>query len=846
MKSSSLSVRPARPGSAADVDIVRKILIESSRASGGKVLCPSREQLEERIKKYVVYIGSIGDENKEACMCLSCYVLSDVNSARSLIFGEHLNSFPFVHPRDFPPAFEPISMSWISKRSGHEPIRNTPEVMNLWHSLFERVLAGEAAWAYFGSLAKRESFKNRRSLVTNEFLPICCERIAVQWKQCLQKMQKAHGNHHESGDSALSPILVSAFGIDARHSLSLVDAFEKIIFRSAFIASSCNRGLCVRHHGIIPGTKKPSTISFVFVGDLLESVYNAETVSSPVQTVGGDAVVHGEIEEHSVYPIVSDQEAAFISKCFAKDLQSISIDEPAGRLIIADGSEEAKRDRHLLTPSLGHSGLTGSPVAVLEPRSVRQVQACVKSAVKTNTSLYPISIGNNWGYGGHLSSNPSSYLLRLSEMNRIRALDLDMGLAMVEVGVTQRILDNALKGTEWQCNLNSSCANSSIVGNILDRGIGLSGSTVDDLISVEFVDGLGEMHRMGGNAHRQWEESTAKLDSCAPAGPDTLGLVLQSSGVVVTAAVVALHPRPSETRLVSCGVGADDLPRVIGILSRLMRSHHITNVVKVFNEAAMDTYAVDELSQRRRSQAPSTMTLMLIVSGNSIADVEHKLDTIVSALSKDDLVSQPTIISPENASHLPAGVQEFVFEGSPSCAFHANLALRQPSITGESAGANAAQSSYCQVEVGSSRYGWLLFRSSFPTRSSTVAEAQRLVIEGISANNDIASTGDVRVSLTFNVMDFRTVEMLMSFRWPIQQSHIFEGITRTLVQELESRFGDAAMFSNRLDIEQQHCPELVYGKSAHAQSHLNLLKTIKQSLDPYNVISPGRYALGLM
>src|SRR6266545_5673963 len=108
--------------------------------------------------------------------------------------------------------------------------------------------------------------------------------------------------------------------------------------------------------------------------------------------------------------------------------------------------------------------------AVLSAASRDEVRRSVLRAVAERTPLSVISTGRNWGLGSGMPIQDGTAVLDLSPMTAIRLLDTDRGIAVVEPGVTQRQLAAAVAGTPWMLNVTSSCADTSLVGNAVDRG----------------------------------------------------------------------------------------------------------------------------------------------------------------------------------------------------------------------------------------------------------------------------------------------------------------------------------------------------------------------------------------
>ena len=129
--------------------------------------------------------------------------------------------------------------------------------------------------------------------------------------------------------------------------------------------------------------------------------------------------------------------------------------------------------------------------AILHPTSVREVQAIVNEARVRGTPLYPFSTGMNWGLGSRHPVRDDCVLVDLSRLDRIREVDLAHGYAVIEAGVSQHALAQRLDGTPWMLNVTTSCKDSSLLGNAMDRGEGCIRPRRDDLLGVELVLGDG-------------------------------------------------------------------------------------------------------------------------------------------------------------------------------------------------------------------------------------------------------------------------------------------------------------------------------------------------------------------
>src|SRR5262245_52643404 len=171
--------------------------------------------------------------------------------------------------------------------------------------------------------------------------------------------------------------------------------------------------------------------------------------------------------------------------------------------------------------------------AVLYPESALEVQNVVRVANTHHIALYSISTGKNWGMG---SGQPTEggVVVDLGRMTAIRAIDVAERYAIVEPGVTQHAFSEALASTACIANFTASAAETSVVGNLLDKGIGVHRHRVDDLLGIEVVTGCGDLVRVGG----YWPMGRAAFHFPSGLGPTLTPLFLQSNFGIVTACVL--------------------------------------------------------------------------------------------------------------------------------------------------------------------------------------------------------------------------------------------------------------------------------------------------------------------
>jgi len=116
------------------------------------------------------------------------------------------------------------------------------------------------------------------------------------------------------------------------------------------------------------------------------------------------------------------------------------------------------------------------PAVAVYPISTEQVQGVVRLAREFDVPLWPVSTGKNWGYGEKTACYPGGITLILARMNRIWAVDEELGYAVIEPGVTYKQLNDYLKehGSGFWADTAGTTQYASVLGNALDKGRGLT------------------------------------------------------------------------------------------------------------------------------------------------------------------------------------------------------------------------------------------------------------------------------------------------------------------------------------------------------------------------------------
>lgn len=200
-----------------------------------------------------------------------------------------------------------------------------------------------------------------------------------------------------------------------------------------------------------------------------------------------------------------------------------------------------------------NAGTTPTTVQILGallPEHRDHVVDLVRIARTHRIPLYPISTGKNWGYGDARPVQDGCVIVDLSKMNRIIAIDAELGVVTLEPGVTQGQLHHHLEaaGLPYMVPVTGAGPRTSILGNALERGYGITPQS-DHFLAVNWLEAVlpdGELYQtpltgMGA-------ETADKVFKWG-VGPYLDGLFTQGAFGIVTQAAVTLVKKPEAVEI---------------------------------------------------------------------------------------------------------------------------------------------------------------------------------------------------------------------------------------------------------------------------------------------------------
>ena len=439
---------------------------------------------------------------------------------------------------------------------------------------------------------------------------------------------------------------------------------------------------------------------------------------------------------------------------------------------------------------------------ILKPTSVEEVCAIVRRFSESPDAprLHAVSTGRNWGLGSKESAIDGVARIELSTLDAIRQIDLEHGWAVIEPGVTQLDLATKLTDTPRMINVTASSGHTSVLGNALDRGVGLYGPKIEDLLGVEVVLPSGEVIRSGW-----WprDDGVATPLNGHGLGVSHLGLFSQSNLGIVTAGIVRLHPRPTARRTLSLTFVERNYSAAVDALRSVALNGLNRGVIKIY----------DGVSNQSYGGTAGTFTALLNVEGTP-ETVEA-----VSKAVKTDLESSGAFDSYADSTDgtlrgdTVFDVVDAAFAGDPS----QNERMLRAAVGTEA------------ENVDEHGGGWLFFLPYVPFDGRSVMAARELLAQ-------VRGETGVECGSTVNALNSDVIDLVVTIRF----SRTEEAIERAhkALNRLYELFIEAGFPPYRLDVDHAETTS----STAASPANVDLKLRLKAIIDPHSLLAPGRYA----
>lgn len=439
--------------------------------------------------------------------------------------------------------------------------------------------------------------------------------------------------------------------------------------------------------------------------------------------------------------------------------------------------------------------------AVIRPTNPDQVPGIVRAFNDDDAPpLYAVSGGRNWGLGSREPARHDAVRIELDALDRIRGLDPRHGWAVIEPGVTQGQLAAELSGTPRMLNVTASSGHSSVLGNALDRGVGLLRQRTDDLVGLEVVLPDGEQLHVG------WWPGKETVTAPNPygLGPSLLHLFTQSNYGVVTAGVVRLLPRPEAQQVLRLTFERDQLSAAVDELGRWHAQGLVHGVLKIYDTTSSTTYGTS-------AQGGYLAHVSLAGTSEVVAALTDAACRLADASGLFTSVARSDQEPPADDDIVSRVVQH----GYAGDVAHHEEMLR--SAVGQEA-----------ARVDEHGGGWIFFLPLVPYTGRDVTHALHLL------DQVHAETG-IRPGATVNALDPDVIDLVVSLRFRRTEDETTRA--HQALDRLYELFTGAGYLPYRLDVDHGQWTDRL--TDPHA---LALTRRIRDLIDPHRVMAHGRYS----
>jgi 4-cresol dehydrogenase (hydroxylating) len=471
---------------------------------------------------------------------------------------------------------------------------------------------------------------------------------------------------------------------------------------------------------------------------------------------------------------------------------------------VIDSEDALEKNAHSISEHEGRYVL-----AILKPTNQIQVIQIIQlfNEVKGDYSVYPISTGKNWGYG---SKNPvikNCFLLDLSKLNKIVYVDPKLGIAVIEPGVTQGQLIDAITDLPFKLNVTNSARESSIIGNALERGIGTSRHRSEDILGYEVVLGNGDTIKTGSlwpttnDLHKAFHYPHGL-------GPNLMPPFNQSNFGVVTKAAISLIPKTEHFSIIKATFSARNLRDVYQHLKSLYDQNLINTYFKIYDISAALNYGLEKSVDDDYILYGSIETsdeFSLILKQFLL----HKFEQ--SALFNLTEIMDEQYIADGKTTAAEKIIYE-TFKGQNNIHTYLENLFSVQSLE----------------DIDTSGYdGWLFFVPIIPAEGKHLVRAVDLI-------ESFRSQSDYRISLSIKCPKEKSIDLNISIRFPRDEHNSQKA--HEMLNQLMSAFKKFGYLNYRYSID--HVANHQFFKE---DSYNNSLTALKNTFDPRNIIAPGRY-----
>jgi len=484
---------------------------------------------------------------------------------------------------------------------------------------------------------------------------------------------------------------------------------------------------------------------------------------------------------------------------------------------------------------------------VVKPTNRSEVENVVKVANMSNTSLYPISCGKNWGFGSKLPVTDDCVIVDLSKMNKIIEVNSDFGYAIVEPGVTQMQMYEHLEklGCSYYMDVTGSSGDSSVLGNTLEKGVAYNSERPDHVSAFTVVLGNGEVLKTGyGHIKSSQITNLSKYGI----GPSLDGLFLQSNFGIVTSACIDLLPKSEYAQAFYISIDEKNLHETIDRFRPLLQKNilncipHIGNKQRFFIAARpllrdrlkeLGIYKNEEQVDSVLSTAfPNEWSAIGCIQGTKkhVKATQHELKKAMKGICGIRFMSDFKYGALLKVFKL-LGLNKLRALLEATQAFH-GLAKGKPTYKTipslfEASGVTPTKKTLREPDFSDAGFYYTV-----PFAPLSGEKSKEL----LDITRTIGTRFGFQPGVTFNLVNKKTLEAVISVEFDKSDEDKAK-LAKSCIRELTKVFMETGLCPYRFDIENM---DLAVNEESY---HWQTVKNLKTVFDPNNIISPKRYNL---
>ncbi len=501
-------------------------------------------------------------------------------------------------------------------------------------------------------------------------------------------------------------------------------------------------------------------------------------------------------------------------------------------------------EKTLLELEKNVTGYSRKILASVMPASTAEVQKLILLANEYKIPLYPVSQGKNIGLGSRLPVSEQAVLVSLEKMNKIIEVDEHFGVAIIEPGVTQRQLSQYLesKQSKYFIDVTGAPADTSVIGNILDKGVAYNTLRFRTVIDFQIVLGTGEILNTGYSHYKS--TPLAHVSGYAP-GPDMTGLFIQSNFGIVTSAAIKLNPKTEKHIAFTLSLNDPDrigeliekvkdlkqqkvIHGIAHIGNRLRSKISLAPMVYRYLQSIGQPVSRQKAEEILESFLPGSWSLVASVSGPAEI-VKASKKVIVKELKEFGKIS----FLDENKFKLAGTLSKLL--GMKKLNIYLNSISPLIGLTFGRPTDEALHSIYWPQadenplwkDPDKARYGFIYIVPVVPLRKKEINQT-------LSVIKQIENQYDLLIAVTLNPLDAYVLEGVVSFDFKLDDEQDREkahAAARKMIQE----FVNIGIIPYRVDIENF---DLIVDEN---DLYWQKIKELKRVFDPNNIIAPKKF-----